>query len=184
MIWIILAIIFVLFAPVIIAYNLFVSRNNQAHQAFSTIDVMLKKRYDLVPNLIEIVKGYAKHEKETLTKLTEIRARAAASGSDDEKIRLGEEASAAIGRLIAVSESYPELKASQNFLNLQKNLTEIEEQISAARRAYNAAVTDFNNACEMFPTNLFAIFFGFKKRILFTSSGAEKENIREEVLKF
>ena len=165
-----------------IIYNSFVSKRNMAEKAFATIDVMLKKRFDLIPNLVETVKGYAAHERDTLERIVKIRSEALKNGiSDNEKIRLGSECAPLLSRILAISESYPDLKANENFLNLQRNLTEIEEQISAARRAYNAAVTDFNNACEMFPGNIFASIFGFSKKTLFIASDDEK---RSNELKF
>ncbi len=162
---------------VAVMFNMLVSKRNMAEKAFATIDVMLKRRFDLVPNLVETVKGYASHERGTLEKLVELRAQAQKGGiSDDEKIRLGIESSPAISRLMMLSESYPDLKANGNFLNLQRTLSEIEEQISAARRAYNAAVTDLNNACEMFPSNIFASMFGFGKKALFSAPESERRN--------
>ncbi|MFZ2654873.1 MAG: LemA family protein, partial [Victivallales bacterium] len=164
---------------VAVIYNILVYRRNQADNVFSTIDVMLKRRYDLIPNLVETVKGYAKHEKDTFEKVAEIRAKAILEGtSTNEKVNLDGEMESALGRIFAIAESYPELKANENFLNLQKNLTEMEEQIAAARRAYNAAVTDFNNSCEMFPTNIFASLFGFEKKKLFQVSDNEKQPVK------
>jgi len=164
---------------VAVFYNILVYRRNQADNVFSTIDVMLKRRYDLIPNLVETVKGYARHERETFEKVAQIRAKAISEGtSTDEKINLDGEMKSALGRIFAIAEGYPELKANENFLNLQKNLTETEEQIAAARRAYNAAVTDFNNSCEMFPTNIFASMFGFQKKNLFQISDNEKQPVK------
>jgi len=174
--FLLLVFLFTLIIIVALIYNSFISKKNMAEKAFATIDVMLKKRFDLIPGLVETVKGYAKHERETLEKLIEIRATSTKNISNDEKIRLGIESAPLMTKLLALSENYPDLKANQNFLNLQKNLTEIEEQISAARRAYNAAVTDFNNSCEMFPGNLFAMLFGFNKKSLFSITEDEKIN--------
>lgn len=168
------------FITVVIAviYNSFVYKNNVVKNVFSTIDVLLKKRYDLIPNLVATVKGYAKHEERVFTKITELRNQAVDRNiSDDQKIELDGEVIGQMQRLLAVVENYPELKADKNYLNLQMNLTEIEDQISAARRAYNAAVTDFNNSCEMFPTNIFAGIFGFRAKKLFQIVKAEKMNI-------
>ena len=164
---------------VAVIYNILVYRRNQADNVFSTIDVMLKRRYDLIPNLVETVKGYAKHEKDTFEKVAEIRAKAILEGtSTNEKVNLDGEMKSALGRIFAIAENYPELKANENFLNLQKNLADMEEQIAAARRAYNAAVTDFNNSCEMFPTNIFASMFGFEKKKLFQVSDNEKQPVK------
>ncbi|HBC87020.1 MAG TPA: LemA family protein [Lentisphaeria bacterium] len=167
---------------VAVIYNILVYRRNAADNVFSTIDVMLKRRYDLIPNLVETVKGYAAHEKDTLTKITEIRTKAISGNTGtNEKIALDGEMKTALGRLFAVAENYPDLKANEQFLNLQKNLTETEEQIAAARRAYNAAVTDFNNSCEMFPTNIFASMFGFQKKNLFQISDNEKQPVKASI---
>lgn len=163
---------------VAIIYNTFVYKNNVVKNVFSTIDVLLKKRYDLIPNLVATVKGYAKHEETVFTKIAELRNQAIDTKiSDDQKIALDGEVLGQMQRLLAVVENYPELKADKNYLNLQMNLTEIEDQISAARRAYNAAVTEFNNSCEMFPTNIFANIFGFKTKKLFQIVQAEKANV-------
>ena len=160
-------------------YNSFVYKNNVVKNIFSTIDVLLKKRYDLIPNLVETVKGYASHEERLFTKMAELRNKAASPQiSDDDKIALDAEITGGMQKLLAVVENYPELKANENYLNLQMTLTEIEDQISAARRAYNAAVTDFNNSCEMFPSNLFANMFGFKRKILFQIISAERKNVK------
>lgn len=164
---------------VALIYNILVYRRNAADNVFSTIDVMLKKRYDLIPNLVETVKGYASHEKETFTKISEMRTRAVSDSTGvNEKINLDGEITNALGRIFAIAESYPNLKANEQFLNLQKNLSNMEEQIAAARRAYNAAVTDFNNSCEMFPTNIFASLFNFEKKKLFQVSDNERQSAR------
>ena len=163
-------------------YNILVYRRNAADNVFSTIDVMLKKRYDLIPNLVETVKGYASHEKETLIKISEMRAKAVSDSTGvNEKINLDGEITNALGKIFAIAENYPNLKANEQFLNLQKNLSEMEEQIAAARRAYNAAVTDFNNSCEMFPTNIFASMFGFEKKKLFQVSDNEKQPVKNNI---
>ncbi len=165
-----------------VMFNIFVSRRNMAEKSFATVDVMLKKRFDLIPNLVETVKAYAGHEKETLERLIQIRALAQRPEvSDREKMLLGSESVPAISRIIMLSESYPDLKANENFINLQRSLNEIEEQISAARRAYNSAITDYNNYCEMFPFSLFAKVFGFKIKPLFSAAQPERES---SVVKF
>ena len=164
---------------VALIYNILVYRKNAADNVFSTVDVMLKKRYDLIPNLVETVKGYASHEKETLAKISEMRAKAVSDSTGvNEKINLDGEITNALRRIFAIAENYPNLKANEQFLNLQKNLSEMEEQIAAARRAYNAAVTDFNNSCEMFPTNIFASLFKFEKKNLFQVSDNEKQPVK------
>ena len=144
--------IFLLFC--IFIYNSLVGKRNQAENAFATIDVMLKKRYDLIPNLVTIAKQYAEHEKEVFTKVAQIRNQNYKEMTDNDKMELDKTFNQAGERLIVLAESYPELKASENFLQLQRSLNETEEQLAAARRTYNAAVTDYNNKVESFPSNL------------------------------
>ncbi len=169
----------VLFLVVLVlVYNTLVYKRNVLQNTFASIDVMLKKRYDLIPNLVQTVKGYAEHEQEVLVRVTELRNRAAKPDlSDDEKIMLDARITGAMGRLMAVVENYPDLKADTHFLQLQRTITEIEEQISAARRAFNAAVTDYNNSCMMFPTNIAASVFGFSTRRLFEIPDVQKRNL-------
>ena len=160
----------------IVIYNSLIGKKNLVEQAFATIDVMLKKRYDLIPNLVSTVKNYMKHESETLTKIAQLRARAVdpATGGD-EKIRLSDQIGGLLRGLMVQVEDYPELKANENFMQLQRALNEVEAQLAAARRTYNAAVTDFNNAVEMFPTNLVAGMMSYRRRTLFEVEAAERE---------
>lgn len=147
----------------VVMYNGFVGRRNAVRNAFAAIDVQLKKRFDLVPNLVETVKAYAAHESEVFAGV--IRARQGVEQSEvGTRSRFGHEQDlgAGVSRLLMLAESYPDLKASGQFLNLQRNLTEIESQLAASRRAYNAAVTEWNEGVEMFPGSLFAKVFGFK----------------------
>jgi len=154
-------------------YNSLVSGRNHVRESWSGIDTELKRRYDLIPNLVETVRGYAKHEREVLERVTEARTRAVAStGSpasqaQDENALVG-----ALKQLFAVVEGYPDLKASQNFLALQHQLTETEDRIQAARRFYNANVRDYNNRCQMFPTNLMAGMFKFEPAEFFEIESA------------
>jgi LemA protein len=158
----VLAPIVILVIIVVGMYNSLVSGRNHVRESWAGIDTELKRRYDLVPNLVETVKGYARHEREVLERVAEARTRAVAStGSPasqakDENVLVG-----ALKQLFAVAEAYPDLKASQNFLALQNQLTETEDRIQAARRFYNANVRDYNNRCEMFPTNVLANLFHF-----------------------
>ena len=162
----------------IIGYNRLVGLRNSADKAFASIDAMAKKRYDLIPNLIATVSKYMDHERETLTNITEMRAKAVSGNlSDNEKVDLDNKISRAMGGIMVAVENYPDLKANQNFLQLQGSLNEVEEQLSAARRAYNAAVTDYNNACQMFPSNVFAMVFNFKTKALFEISERERQNV-------
>lgn len=173
-----LVIVGILALIAIVLYNGLVGKKNQVDNAFASIDAMLKKRYDLIPNLVATVKQYAAHEEGTLTKVTEMRAKAlSGSLSTDERIELDNQISKAMGGIMVAVESYPELKANENFLQLQRSLNEIEEQISASRRAFNAAVTDYNNAIEMFPTNLMASLMSYKRRALFEIPEQERSNV-------
>jgi LemA protein len=146
-------------------FNGLVVKRNRCENAFATIDVMLKRRYDLIPNLVETVKGYATHERELFTRVTELRARAAEGKMPtDQAVVLNNEITGLLRRLLVVVEDYPELKANENFLQLQRALNETEEQIAAARRAFNAAVMDLNNAVQMFPSSIVASMTGFRTR--------------------
>ena len=159
----------------LIMYNSLISKKNQAENAFATIDTQLKKRYDLIPNLVSTVKGYAKHEASLLKEVTELRAKATSGKlSTDEAVDVNNKIGRTLGDIMVAVENYPELKANENFLHLQRTLNELEEQISAARRAFNAAVTDFNNAIEMVPTNIMANLMGYKKRRLFEIPEGER----------
>ncbi len=174
-------VVLVLFA--ILGYNRLVSLRNATEKAFASIDAMAKKRYDLIPNLVATVQKYMEHERSTLTDITEMRAKAVSGNlSDNEKVDLDNKISRAMGGIMVAVENYPELKANQNFLQLQGSLNEVEEQLSAARRAYNAAVTDYNNACQMFPSNVFAMIFSFKTKRLFEISEKERQNVDVKTL--
>jgi LemA protein len=148
-------------------YNRLVTLRQNCNQGFADIDVQLKQRHDLIPNLVETVKGYASHEKETLNAV--IAARQQAVGAQGTPAQGAAEAAlgGALGKLFALSESYPDLKANQNFLQFQNELSDIEDKIAATRRALNAAVSDYNAATESFPAVLFAKSFGFQQRTFF-----------------
>ena len=162
----------------VVLYNSLVAKKNQVKNAFASTDALLKKRYDLIPNLVATVKTYMRHEQKTLTDITEMRSKAVSGQlSDDEKVALDNKLTKAIGGIMIAVENYPDLKANQNFLHLQASLNEVEEQISAARRAYNAAVTDFNNAVEMFPTKILASMMNYKQKKLFEISEQERKNL-------
>ena len=159
-------------------YNSLVGKKNQVINVFATVDALLRKRYDLIPNLVAAVQNYMQFEKEVLTKVTDLRARAiSGKATDDEKVAIDREISGALRGIMVAVENYPALKADQGFLQLQGTLTEVEEQISAGRRAYNAAVTDYNNAVEMFPTNLMAQMMNYKTRAVFEIAPAEREPV-------
>jgi LemA protein len=173
-----LIILVVLSVVVFGMYNSLVGKKNAVEQAFGSIDVMCKKRCDLIPNLVATVKQYAAHEAGTLEKVTTLRNQAAAGNlSPDETVQLNNQLTHALGKLMVTVEAYPQLKANENFLQLQRALNETEEQLSAARRAFNAAVTDFNNAVEMFPTNIVAGMMNYKRRPLFEAAEQERKNV-------
>ena len=146
---------------VIGAYNRLVALDQSADQAFADIDVQLKQRNDLIPNLVETVKGYAAHESGTLAAVTQARAAAAGATSVNDKVQADNMMTAALGKLFAVAEAYPDLKANTNFLELQRELSDIENKLAAARRFFNNAVSEFNAVRAQFPTVLFAGMFGF-----------------------
>jgi len=148
-------------------YNGLVKSKNRVEEAWADIDVQLKRRYNLIPNLVETVKGYASHEKGVFEKVTEARARAMGAGSLDEKAKAENSLAGTLKTLFAVAENYPELKANENFGKLQDELTDTEDKIQAARRFYNGNVRDYNIKIESFPSNVIASSFGFKKREFF-----------------
>lgn len=162
----------------VLLYNSLIRKKNEVDNAFGGIDVQLKKRYDLIPNLVATVQQYAAHEKEILQKVTELRAQALSGNlSNNEKVVVDNQMSGALRNLMVSVENYPELKANENFLHLQRNLNEVESQISAARRAYNAAVTNFNNGIETFPGNIMAGMMGLSRKQVFEIPDTERENV-------
>jgi LemA protein len=162
----------------ILIYNSLIGKKNQVENIFAGVDAVLKKRFDLIPNLVASVERYMEHEKSTLEKVTELRAAAMKPNlSNDQKISLDAKLSAALGSITVAMENYPDLKANENVMHLQRSLNEIEEQISAARRAYNQAVTDLNNAIEMFPTNLIAGWMNLQRRAVFEITVTERQNV-------
>ncbi len=159
-------------------YNSLINKRNRVDQLFATMDVMLKKRHDLIPNLVAAVKQYMTHERDVLTNITELRAQATSGSlSPDQQTNVENQLTASLGRLMAVAEGYPDLKANTNFLQLQGALNEVEEQLSAARRAYNSTVTDYNNAIQMFPTNIMASMMGMQRRAWFEIPEIERQNV-------
>ncbi|HOK00771.1 MAG TPA: LemA family protein [Candidatus Pacearchaeota archaeon] len=174
MIWLIL-IILILVLWIIFSYNSFVSLYNQAKEAWADIEVQLKRRYDLIPNLIETVKGYAAHEKDLFEKVTEARTKAISAQTMKDHVEAENFLSETLKSLFAVSENYPQLKASENFLELQRELRDTEDKIQAARRFYNSNVRDLNIKIEKFPTNIIAKIFKFKKMEFFETK-EDKEN--------
>ena len=176
--YLILGIILGLAIIVAMMYNGLINKKNQVENAFGGMDAQLKKRYDLIPNLISTVQTYMKHEADTLTQITELRAKAVSGEiSDDEKVDLDNMITSKLGGIMVAVENYPDLKASENFNQLQRSLNEVEEQISAARRAYNATVTSYNNSVEMFPTNILAGMMKMVHKNVFEIPKAQRDNI-------
>lgn len=173
---IILAIVAILVVWVIATYNGFIKNRNNVDEAFSTMDVVMKKRYDLIPNLVETVKGYAKHESETLEKVMSARYNAMNSATIEQKIQNENVLQGALKSLFAVSENYPDLKANTNFLELQTTLKTLEDEISNSRKYYNGCVKIYNVKRESFPSNIIASLFKFEKKPLF-----ELENKEERI---
>lgn len=161
----------------IISFNRLVTLKNRAKEAWSDIDVQLKRRYNLIPNLVSTVKGYAGHEKELFEKVSAARSAAMGATTVGEKAQAENALTNTLKTLFAVSEAYPELKASTNFLELQKELTDTEDKVQAARRFYNANVRDLNTQIQVFPTNLIASMFGFEKMDFFEVGAVEEREV-------
>lgn len=173
-IYIILGILAAFILWVIFSYNRLVALTNRGEEAWSDIDVQLKRRYDLIPNLVETVKGYMQHEAGTLQKVTEARTKAMGAQSVDQHAQAENILTGALKSLFAVAESYPDLKANTNFVELQRELSDTENKIQAARRFYNSVVQDLQNALESFPSNLIGSSFGFKTRDFFALADNEQ----------
>ena len=163
---------------VVANYNSFVSLKTQMENALAQIDVQTKRRFDLVPNLVETVKGYAKHEKTTLSSVTKARAAISSAGSPEEKMAAENMLSGALKTLFAVSENYPKLQANQNFLMLQEELSGIEGKIAYARQFYNDAIMRWNKQVQMFPSNVIAGMFGFQKQEHLEATVEEKKAVK------
>lgn len=177
--WIIVIIVVVLIVLYVISvYNGLISLRNKVNDQFSQIDVELKRRFDLVPNLVETVKGYTKHEKETLEGVVKARNSYVSAGNMSEQLKADGELSNAISKLFALAENYPDLKANENFNNLQNELSEIEQKIVYARQFYNDSVLKLNNKIEMFPSNIVAGMFNFKKKEFYEAQKEERENVK------
>ncbi len=176
--WIALIIVLLLIVVVIGMYNSLVRLRQKVKNSWSQIDVQLQRRFDLIPNLVETVKGYMEHEKEVLTKVTELRTSWAGASSVAQKAELDNQLSGALKTIMAVSENYPDLKANQNFSELQQELQNTENKISFSRQFYNDSVTMYNTKLEVFPSNIIASMFGFKAEELFK---VESEEARKNV---
>lgn len=178
LVYIILGALVVLGLWMVVAYNRFIILKNRIEEAWADIDVQLKRRYDLIPNLVNTVKGYAAHEAGTLEKVTEMRAKAMNASGPAEAAQAENMLTQALKSLFAVAENYPDLKANENFLELQRELSDTENKIQAARRFYNTNVRDYNTAIQTFPSNMMAGWFGFREREFFE---LEEEEAREPV---
>ena len=173
-----LIVLIVIAIVLVLMYNSLVAKKNQVENIFASVDTVLKKRYDLIPNLVASVSKYMEHEKSLLEEVTKLRAEANKPNiSDEQKIALDAKVSSALGSIMIAVENYPDLKANENVMHLQHTLHEVEEQISAARRAYNQAVTDFNNAIEMIPTNFMASAMNYTRKQVFEIVETERKNV-------
>lgn len=175
---VILVIIVAVVLYVIGAYNKGITLRNYIREAFSTMDVYMKKRWDLVPNLIETVKGYMEHEKSLLSQVTELRTKNYSDMSMGEKLQTNMQLGTILPKILAVAENYPNLRASEHFNTLLSDLSSIEEDIANARKYYNGTVRTFNTFTEVFPTNIICDFFGFKPEKLFEISDSERQNVK------
>jgi len=165
----------------IAAYNGFIRLRNSVEEAFATMDVYMKKRYDLIPNLVETVKGYASHEKETLENVTKARNMAAGAETLEQRAAAENMLTGTLKSLFAVAENYPNLKANENFMDLQKQLQKVEEDIANSRKYYNAVVKEFNTMIQVFPNNIIAGMFRFEKKPMFeVESAEERQNVKVE----
>ena len=181
--WIVIGVIVLIVLMIVIfligTYNGLVKSRNQVEEAFSTMDVYLKKRYDLIPNLVETVKGYAAHEKETLEKVIQARNSAAQAKDATDVIRSNEALGQSLRGIFAIAERYPDLKANANFMDLQQQLRNVEEDIANARKYYNGCVKLYNDKTMMFPSNLVAEMFGCRKASMYeVGNAAERENVK------
>ena len=178
--WILIGIVIVIAFWLIAVYNGLIRLKNRTDEAWSDIDVQLKRRYDLIPNLISTVKGYAQHEKNLFEKVTQARTAAMGAQGPVDKSQAENMLSGTLKSLFAVAENYPDLKANENFLELQRELSDTENKIQASRRFYNGNVRDFNIKIEVFPNNLVAGMLNFTKRDFFEIEGEEKEPVKAE----
>jgi LemA protein len=182
--WVAVIVVGVLVLWVIFMYNSLIRLKNRVNEAWSDIDVQLKRRHNLIPNLVATVKGYAAHEKETFEKITKARSEAMAageSGNAEQQAKAENTLSTTLKSIFALAENYPDLKANQNFLELQRELSDTENKIQAARRFYNGNVRDFNTKLQIFPTNIIANMLGFKPREYFEiKESAARENVKVE----
>lgn len=178
MLWIGLGVIILLAVIYFSAYNGLVKYRNWVDEAWAQIDVQLRRRYDLIPNLVETVKGYAKHEEETLAKVVELRNQMGARSTRQEQMEINDQLSGALKNLFALREAYPDLKANENFKMLQEELTQTENKVAYARQLYNNTVMKYNTKIESVPTNVIASLHHFEKRDMLEAREEERENVR------
>ncbi len=177
-IWILLAIIVLLILYIVATYNKLVVLRNRVRDQWAQIDVQLKRRFDLIPNLVETIKGYTKHESETLENVIKARNTFLSAATPEEEMKADGELTKAMTKLFALSESYPDLKANTNFLDLQEELQQTESKIASARQFYNDTVLTYNNKIEVVPSNIVASLFKFKKEAFFEANETERENVQ------
>lgn len=177
-VYVILAIIVLCLIYLFVTYNTLVSLSNKVKEAFATMDVYLKKRWDLIPNLVEVVKGYAKHESGVLEDIVKLRNSSYDKMSLTNKLETNEQLTSGITKLMAVVENYPDLKASQNFSDLSKQLSSVEDEIANSRKYYNAIVRKINTKIQMFPSNIVANIFKFESSKMFEIDPEEKDNVK------
>lgn len=182
--WIVLGVVALLVICFIGIYNSLVKLRNNRENAFADIDVQLKQRHDLIPQLVETVKGYAKHEKETLENVIKLRNQAAGATSIDDKIAAENALGSALAGLKVTLEAYPDLKANQNFLQLQEEISDVENKLSAVRRYFNSATREYNNRVQTFPANLVSGMFGFRREVMFDLGEERKAHEETPQIKF
>lgn len=176
--YIVIVIIVLILIYFIMAYNSLVKLKNTVKEAFSTMDVYLKKRWDLIPNIVETVKSYAEYEKTTLKEVIELRNNTYDNMSANEKVDANSKLTQGISKLMAIAEAYPELKANENYKDLSNQLTKVEDDIANSRKYYNGSVRIFNDKVQMFPSNIVARVLGFKEQKMFETSELERENVQ------
>lgn len=181
MLYVLIVIVFIILLYIIITYNKLVGLKNIVKEAFSTMDIYLKKRWDLIPNLVEVVKAYASHEKSTFEEITNIRSKLYDSLKPNEKISINENLSNDLPQIIALAENYPELKANENFLDLSKQLVKIEDDIASSRKYYNGAVRKLNTTIQKFPNNMVANMFKIGIDDMFKTTDEERKNINVDL---
>ena len=179
--YIIIAIVVILLLLVFSTYNNLVKLNNRVEEAFSTMDVYLKKRWDLIPNIVEVVKGYAKHEEKTLEDVINLRNNSYDKMNINDKVDINNKLSQGVSKIMAIAEAYPDLKANENYKDLSSQLTKVEDDIANARKYYNGTVKNYNDKVQMFPSNIVAKILGYKAKNMFKADSNERENIKVEL---